>query len=71
MSEIKTPEGVAIRVTGRPPDLFLEIVTPGGLHFGWPVRKGETGYKVAEEITTLAGKPGEVVPFAKPRGARK
>ena len=38
------------RVTCRPPELFLRIVTPSGLEFGWPVHKGWIGYKVAEEI---------------------
>jgi len=41
-------------VTGRPPELFLRIVTPSGLEFGWPVSKGSIGYKVAEEIVALA-----------------
>jgi len=54
MTEIRTPEGVMIRVTGRPPELFLRIVTPSGLEFGWPVHKGAIGYKVAEEIVALS-----------------
>ena len=53
MTEIRTPEGVMIGVTGRPPELFLRIVTPSGLEFGWPVHKGSIGYKVAEEIVAL------------------
>ena len=28
MAEIRTPEGVTIRVTSRPPEFFLRIVTP-------------------------------------------
>ena len=54
MAEIRTPEGVMIRVTSRPPEFFLRIVTPSGLEFGWPVTKGSIGYKVAEEIVALA-----------------
>ena len=54
MAEIRTPEGVMIRVTSRPPEFFLRIVTPSGLEFGWPVTKGSIGYKVAEEILALA-----------------
>lgn len=57
MSEIRTPEGVVVRVTGQPPELFLQIVTPAGLEFGWPVNKNTIGYQVAEEIAVL-GKPG-------------
>jgi hypothetical protein len=54
MTAISTPEGVTIAVTGRAPELFLRIVTPSGLEFGWPVSKGSIGYKVAEEIVALA-----------------
>jgi hypothetical protein len=54
-STLKTPEGVLLRVTSRPPELFLRIVTPSGLEFGWPVTKGTIGYRVAQEIATLAG----------------
>jgi hypothetical protein len=54
MTEIRTPQGVMIGVTSRPPELFLRIVTPSGLEFGWPVHKGSIGYKVAEEIVALA-----------------
>jgi hypothetical protein len=54
MTTIKTPEGVTIAVTGRAPELFLRIVAPSGLEFGWPVIKGSIGYKVAEEIVALA-----------------
>jgi hypothetical protein len=54
MTQIRTPEGVTIAVTGRPPELFLRIVTPSGLEFGWPVIKGSIGYKVAGEILALA-----------------
>ena len=54
MAEIRTPEGVMIRVTSRPPEFFLRIVTPSGLEFGWPVTKGSIGYKVAEEIVALS-----------------
>jgi hypothetical protein len=54
MTEIRTPEGVKIAVTGRPPELFLRIVTPSGLEFGWPVIRGSIGYKAAEEIVALA-----------------
>jgi hypothetical protein len=43
MAEIRTPEGVMIRVTSRPPEFFLRIVTPSGLEFGWPVSKGSIG----------------------------
>jgi hypothetical protein len=28
MAEIRTPEGVIVRVTGRLPELFLRIITP-------------------------------------------
>ena len=45
---------MADRVTSRPPEFFLRIVTPSGLEFGWPVSKGSIGYKVAEEIVALA-----------------
>ena len=54
--QIRTPEGVMIRVTSRPPEFFLRIVTPSGLGLGWPVTKGSIGYKVAEEIVAL-GEP--------------
>jgi hypothetical protein len=43
MSTLKTPEGVSLHVTGRSPELFLRIVTPSGLEFGWPVTKGTIG----------------------------
>jgi hypothetical protein len=58
-STLKTPEGVSLHVTSRPPELFLRVVTPSGLEFGWPVTKGTIGYAVAQEIATLA-KPQEV-----------
>ena len=54
MTAIRSPEGVTIAVTGLGPELFLRIVTPSGLEFGWPVSKGSIGYKVAEEIVALA-----------------
>jgi hypothetical protein len=46
--------------------LFLQIVTPAGLHCGWPVHKGTTGYAVAEEIAKLS-EPGEVTTLAERR----
>ena len=61
MSTLKTPEGVSLHVTGRSPELFLRIVTPSGLEFGWPVTKGTIGYQVAQEIAAL-GKPDERPP---------
>ena len=65
MAEIRTPEGVMIRVTSRPPEFFLRIVTPSGLEFGWPVSKGSIGYKVAEEIVALAEPANGPVSHAK------
>ena len=50
MADIRTPEGVIVRVTGRPPELFLRIITPSGREFGWPVHAGTIGYDVAKEI---------------------
>ena len=44
MADIRTPEGVIVRVTGRPPELFLRIITPSGREFGWPVLAGTIGY---------------------------
>src|SRR5215217_3460093 len=43
MAEVRTPEGVIVRVTGRPPELFLRIITPSGREFGWPVHAGTIG----------------------------
>jgi hypothetical protein len=60
MADIRTPEGVIVRVTGRSPELFLRIITPSGREFGWPVHAGTIGYKVAEEIAGLASE-GEPV----------
>jgi hypothetical protein len=50
MADIRTPEGVIVRVTGRSPELFLRIITPSGREFGWPVHAGTIGYDVAKEI---------------------
>jgi hypothetical protein len=65
MTAIRTPEGVTIAVTGRAPELFLRIVTPSGLEFGWPVVRGSIGYKVAEEIVALAGAANGSMALAK------
>jgi hypothetical protein len=55
MADIRTPEGVIVRVTGRSPELFLRIITPSGREFGWPVHAGTIGYDVAKEIAGLRG----------------
>ena len=60
MAEVRTPEGVIVRVTGRPPELFLRIITPSGREFGWPVHAGTIGYDVAKEVAGLASE-GEPV----------
>jgi len=54
MADIRTPEGVIVRVTGRSPELFLRIITPSGRKFGSPVHAGTIGYDVAKEIAGLA-----------------
>ena len=43
MAEIRTPEGVTIRVTSRPPEFFLRIVTPSGLEF-----RGEAAMRIGD-----------------------
>ena len=61
MAEVRTPEGVIVRVTGRSPELFLRvIITPSGREFGWPVHAGTIGYDVAKDIAGLASE-GEPV----------
>jgi hypothetical protein len=60
MADIRTPEGVIVRVTGRSPELFLRIITPSGREFGWPVHAGTIGYDVAKEIAGLASEGEEL-----------
>ena len=66
MAEVRTPEGVIVRVTGRSPELFLRIITPSGREFGWPVHAGTIGYDVAKEIAGLASE-GEPVSLSDER----
>src|SRR3954447_23558859 len=66
MADIRTPEGIIVRVTGRPPELFLRIITPSGREFGWPAQAGTIGYDVAKEIAGLASE-GEPVSLSDAR----
>ena len=66
MAEVRTPEGVIVRVTGRPPELFLRVITPSGREFGRPVHAGTIGYDVAKEVVGLAS-DGEPVSLSERR----
>ena len=41
MADIRTPEGVIVRVTGRSPELFLRIITPVAKEIAGLTSEGE------------------------------